>query len=99
MSFGGVIEGVLGERIERVAVAAGIERIRHQHGVVERRDLDVALREHQPGEFQIVADLQHAGICEQWFERIERRAFGNLVGRPIAAEQAAALAVAALPVR
>jgi len=59
-----VIEGVFGQRNETVIIAAGVERIRHQHGVVVGRNLDSAQREYLPGEFQIVANLEHAEIAE-----------------------------------
>ncbi len=92
----GVIEGVLGEGRKRVAHAAGIERVRHQHGVVVAGHRDAAQRQELPGEFQIVADLDDAPVLEQRLQRVERRALGQLVGREIAAEQAAGLALAAL---
>ena len=95
---GAMIECVLGERGQRVARASGVERIRHQHHVVIGRDLDAAQRENLPGEFNVVPDLERARVGEQWLERLERGAFGNLIGQHVAAEQAAALAVAALPV-
>ncbi len=88
-------EDAFGERRQRVVLPAGVERVRHQHGVVVGRDFDAAQREHLPGEFQIVADLEHAHVGEQRLERIERRALGNLIGSDVAAEQAGALA--ALP--
>ena len=57
-------EGAFGERRQRVVLPARVERIRHQHGVVVSRHLDAAQREHLPGEFQIVADLEHAHVGE-----------------------------------
>ena len=85
-----MLEDVFGERRQRVVLPAGIERVRHQHGVVVGRDLDAAQRENLPSEFQIVADLEHALVREQRLERIERHALGNLIGRDVAAEQARA---------
>ena len=37
-------------------------------------------REDLPVELQIVADREHARVREQWLERLERVAFGNLIG-------------------
>ena len=55
-------------------------------------------REHLKVEFQVLADLEHAFVLEQRLERVERCALGDLIGRDLALEQAAA-AVAALAVR
>ena len=91
-----VVEGVFGQRNEAVIIPAGVERIRHQHGVVVGRDLDAAQRKYLPGEFQIVADLEHAEIGEQRRKRFKRGPLGNLVGRDIALEQACFAALAPL---
>ncbi len=48
-----------------MAGTAGIERVGHQHRVVVGRDLDAAHREYLPGEFQIMADLEHAFVFEE----------------------------------
>ena len=66
--------------------------------VVVGRDLDAAHGENLKVEFQVLADLEHASILEQRLDGIERCALGDLIGRDLALEQAAA-AVAALPVR
>ena len=61
----GMIEGALRHRIQRVAGSAGVEHVRHQHGVVVGRDHDAAQRKKLPGEFQIVTDFEHAHVFEQ----------------------------------
>ena len=66
--------------------------------VVVGRDLDAAHGEDLKVEFQVLADLEHALVLEQRLEGIERGALGDLIGRDLALEQAAA-AVAALAVR
>ena len=93
---GRVIEVALGQRSSPWLGAAGIDHIRHQHDVVVGLDLDAALREYLPGEFQVVADLEHAPVSSSGFERVERGGFGDLIGRDIAAEQAGALAALAM---
>ena len=60
-----MIESALRDGIKGVAGAAGVERIRHQYGVVVGRDLDAAQREKLPGKFQIVTDLEYAHVFEQ----------------------------------
>ena len=54
-------------------LCAGVEHVGHQHGVVERRDLDAVARKHQPVELQVLPDLEHAGIFQQRLQRVERR--------------------------
>ena len=88
-------ERAFGERFEVVVLPAGIERIRHQHGVVIGGDLRAAQRQYLPGEFQVVADLEHAAVGKKRPQGVERRAFGNLLGGDVAAEQAGAAALAA----
>ena len=88
-------ERAFGERFEAMVLPAGIERVRHQHGVVIGGDLGAAQRQHLPGEFQVVADLEHAPVGKKRPQGVERRAFGNLVGGDVAAEQAGAAALAA----
>ncbi len=92
----GVIEGPLGERLQRMAGAAGIDHIRHQDNVVVGFNLDAALREHLPGEFQVVADLEHTPVGEDRPKRFKRGCLANLTGDDIAAEQAGALAALAV---
>ena len=43
----GVLEVALGQRIHAVLPAAGIERVGHQHGVVERRQRDAVPLQHK----------------------------------------------------
>src|SRR5262249_36600066 len=59
----------------------------------------VAQREHLQVELDILADLEHAGVFEQWLHRRERRALLDLIGRDFAGEQTAVAAVAAFAVR
>src|SRR5207237_2253127 len=44
----------------------------------------------------VLADLEHAGVREQWLERLERRVFGNLIGHDLAAEQGGVAGLSAL---
>ena len=89
-----MIKIALGEPAQPVIGAAGVDHVGHQLGVVVRSDLDAAAREDLPVELEILADLEHARVREQRLERLERVAFGNLIGHDVAAEQRA---VAALP--
>ena len=82
-----------------MARAPGIERIRHQHHVVQGRDFGAALGEHLPGEFHVVPDGEHARVGEQRLERGECVALRDLIGNEVTAEQSAALGVATLAVR
>ena len=92
-----VIEVARRQRVERMAEAAGIEHVGHQHGVLVRLHLDAAHREHLQLVFQVLADLEDAALLQQRFERGERRVLGHLFRMEPAAEQS--LAVAALAVR
>ena len=48
-----------------MAVLAGVERVGHQHRIVERGDLDAVARKHEIVEFEILADLQHRRVFQQ----------------------------------
>ena len=95
---GPVIEIALRQRIEAVVGAAGIDHVRHQQRIVVGRDRDAAHGENLKVEFQVLADLEHALVLEQRLHGVQRCALGDLIGRDLALEQAAA-AVAALAVR
>ena len=52
--------------------------------------LDAALREHQPDEFQIVPDLEDAGILQHGLHGLDRLTLANLFGFEAVVEQALA---------
>ena len=60
MADGGMAEPALGQRIEPMGVAAGVERVAHQLGVVVVAQGDAVLREHHGVELDVEADLQDA---------------------------------------
>ena len=70
---GAVVEQLLRQRVHPVGAAAGIEHIGHQHGVVDRRDLDAVAGQHQPVEFQVLPDLEDAAILQQRLEHARAR--------------------------
>ena len=55
-------EVALGQRVDAVAGAAGIEHIGQQHHIVIGREGDAAQREHLQIEFQVMPDLEHARV-------------------------------------
>jgi hypothetical protein len=76
MGEGGVAEPSLGQRVEPVRVAAGVERIRHQLRVVLVADDDAMLRQHHRVELDVEPDFENPG-------RFQHRAqCGEGVGRP-----------------
>ena len=79
-------EKAFGERIEAVVVAgrARVERVREKHRVVDRRDANVAHREHMHVELDIVADFEDARRLEQRLQKRDRFCFRHLVGREAA---------------
>ena len=85
------------EESDIVIRASGVEHVGLQQGVVERRDADAALREQQPDEFQIVPDLEDAGILQYGLDGLDRLNLANLFGFEAVVEQA--LAGAAFAVR
>ena len=73
-------------------VAAGVERIGHQHRIVDRRDLDAALREDVPVEFGVMGDLEDARRLQQRLQQAERLALGESgPGRRLGAAEKIAL--------
>ena len=58
---------------------ARVERVGHQHRVVDRRHLDAVARKHQPVVLDVLADLQHRRIFERRLQRFERRVERDLV--------------------
>ena len=82
-----VAEKALGKRNEAVVVAgrARVERVRKQHGVVDRRNANAAQREHMHVELDVVADLENARRLKQRLQKRDRFRFRYLVGRKAAA--------------
>ncbi len=74
-----------GEVVHAVAALADVERVRHQHGVVEGGDADAVLGEHIEIVFQVLPDLQDRRVLEQRLQKVERLAQRNL-GQHVAAE-------------
>ena len=94
-----VIEVARRQRIERMAEAAGIENVGHQHRVLVRLHLDAAHREHLQFVFQVLPDLEDAPVFKELLERRERVILRDLIRIERAAEQIAGLAIAAPAVR
>ena len=78
-----VAEKAFGKRVDAVVVAgrACVERVREQHGIVDRRDANAAHREHMHVELEVVADLEDARLLEQRLQKRDRFRFRDLVGR------------------
>jgi hypothetical protein len=55
----------LGQRVHAVLTASPVERVREQHRVVERRDVDAVLFHHQQVILDVLPDLQNARIFKQ----------------------------------
>ena len=72
---------LLGEVVHAVAAAAGVEHVGHQHGVVVGLHVDAAPREDLPVEFQVLADLEHAGSSSSGLIAVERVLLRDLVRR------------------
>ena len=85
-------EPAFGQRIERVRIAAGIERVRHQLRVVMIAKGDAMLRQHHGVELDVEADLQDACGFQQRLQRLQRIARLDLVRREAGIEQAGAAA-------
>ena len=58
----------------------GVEHIGHQHGVVERVDLDAAPGKNLPVVFHVLADLEDAGVFQHLLDDLQRFVFRNLIG-------------------
>ena len=65
-----VAEMELGQLVEPVAVEARLEDVGEHHRVVDRRYLDAVAAEHLHVVFEVVADLEHAGIFEQRLQEL-----------------------------
>ena len=85
------------ECVEAVAEAPGIERVGHQHGVLDPAQRDPAHGEQLHLELQVLPDLEHAPVFQQRLQRGERVGLRDLSLREPAAEQP--VAVARLAVR
>ncbi len=72
----GVAEVAFGKGIHPVLAAPAIERIRKQHRVIERRDLDAAAAHDQHVVFDVLPDLQDRRIFEQRTQYRQR--FGGI---------------------
>ena len=88
-----VIEIAPRQRAEPMIGAAGIDHVGHQQRVVVGRNRDPALRENLPVEFQVLADLEYAGVFEQRLDGFECVLLGNLVRLDTGIEQAFAAAI------
>src|ERR1700679_4354745 len=76
-------EKAFGERIDAMVVAgrAGVERVREEHGIVDRGDADVAHRQYMHDELDVVADLENARRLQHRLQKRDRFRLSHLVGR------------------
>ena len=80
---GFVAEKAIGERNDAVIVSgrAGVERVREQHRVVDRRDANAAQCKDMEVELDVVADLEDARLLEQRLQKRDRFRFRHLPRR------------------
>ena len=89
-----VVEIAFGEDIHAVVMFAGMERVGHQHGVVDRRDVDAVAGKDLGVVFHVLADLEDRGILEHRFQQVERLLQGDLaVEQAVGAEEIISLAI------
>src|ERR1700720_3652383 len=76
-------EKAFGERIDPMVVAGRtrVERVREQHGVLDRRDANAAQSEYMHVELDVVADLEDARLLEQRLQKRDPFRFRELVWR------------------
>ena len=92
-------EPQLSHGVHAVRSPAGVEHIGHQHGVVERRDLDAVARQHLHVILQVLPDLEDALVLEQRLEDGERLRNRHLRGHDLAWKEAGAVAALAVDQR
>ncbi len=68
--------------------AAGVEHVGDQLRIVGVAQRDAVLRQHDGGEFDVVADLEDAGRFQHRPQRLDRIGMLDLVGREAGVEQA-----------
>ena len=83
----------LGEAVHAVAVVAGIERVGDQHRVVDGGDVDAIALQQDEIVFEVLADLDHAGVGEQGLQRRQRLVERDLTFQHAAAEEIRAAAM------
>ena len=71
MADNGMAQPAFGQRIERMRIAAGVERIGQELRIVVVADDDAVLREHHGVELDVEADLQDAGRFQQRTQRLD----------------------------
>ncbi len=86
---GPIFEPALRQPVHLVGAFAGVEHVGEQQDVVGGRDFDVVERQHQPGEFEVVADLEDGRIFKQRAQRVERGIDRDLIGQGIGTKQRA----------
>ena len=82
----GMPEVAHGEIVHAVPALAGVERVGHQHGVVERRHVDAVLREDVEIVLDVLADLEDRRIFEQRLQQRQGFDDGNLHDAVVRAE-------------
>ena len=70
-----------GQFIHAVAMAAPIQDVGHQHGVVQRRNGDPVTSKHHHVVFEVMADFQYRGIGEEGPQKVQRHVERNLTNR------------------
>ena len=72
--------------VHAVRPAPAVERVGHEHGVVDRRHGDAVLCEHGHVVLDVLPDLDDRGVLEQWLQRIQNLAQPELRDAGVLAE-------------
>ena len=70
----------LGQLIEAVVMLSAVEHKAEQHGIVDGRDVDIAMAEHGEVVLGVVGNLHHRRVFQQRLEPGQRFRQGNLLG-------------------
>ena len=91
-----VAVGELGHGVAGKAVAAGVEHVGDEEGVVDGRDVDAVALQHHPVGLDVVADLEDGAVLEHGLQPRDHLAGRELARREPAAEK---IVLAAMPER
>ena len=75
-----VTEHPLGQLVEAVVVLTAVEHKAEQHGIVDGRDVDVAVPKHGEVVLGVMGDLHHRRVFQQRLEPGQRFGQGDLLG-------------------